>query len=62
MFDKYNDEKFFKLFLYAVKETYGDYCALKAREEGLSKYSEPMFEKSFAEAEKRIEQLRKRAE
>ena len=59
MFEKYDDETFFNLFMEAVKETYSDYCKLKCREEGLVDYSEPTFEGSIKEAEKRIEQLRK---
>jgi len=58
-FDKYDDEKFFELFMTAVKETYDEYCVLKQREEKLSGYSEPMFEDAIDEAEKRIKQLRK---
>ncbi|MEC7632557.1 MAG: hypothetical protein VYA33_03805 [Pseudomonadota bacterium] len=53
-FDKYGNEEFFKLFLAAVKETYGDYCTFKEHEENLTEYSEPVFEKSIEEAERRL--------
>ena len=53
-FDKYGNEEFFKLFLAAVKESYGDYCTFKEHEENLTEYSEPVFEKSIEEAERRL--------
>lgn len=53
-FNKYSNEEFFKLFLNAVKETYGDYCTFKEHEENLTEYSEPVFEKSIEEAGLRI--------
>lgn len=53
-FDKYGSEEFFKLFLEAVKETYGDYCTFKEHEENHTEYSEPVFEKSIEEAERRL--------
>lgn len=52
-FEKYGNEEFFKHFFSAVKETYGEYCAFKEREENCG-YSEPVFEKAIPEAEKRI--------
>lgn len=58
-FNGYSDEEFFKLFLDAVKETYGEYCTFKEREEDLSGYSEPVFEKSIEEAEQRITSIEK---
>ncbi len=58
-FNGYSDEEFFKLFLDAVKETYGEYCTFKEREEDLSGYSEPVFEKSIEEAEQRIASIMK---
>jgi len=58
-FNGYSDEEFFKLFLDAVKETYGEYCTFKEREEDLSGYSEPVFEKSIEEAEQRISSIMK---
>ena len=58
-FNGYSDEEFFKLFLDAVKETYGEYCTFKEREEDLSGYSEPVFEKSIEEAEQRITSIMK---
>ena len=56
-FDKYGNEEFFKLFLEASKDTYDDYCKLKAREENLTKYSEPVFEKAIDEAGLRISSI-----
>lgn len=53
-FNRYGDEEFFTLFLDAIKETYGEYCTFKEREENLSGYSEPVFEKSIEEADLRI--------
>lgn len=53
-FDQYGNEEFFKLFLAAVKETYGEYCTFKEHEENLTEYSEPVFEKSIQEAENRF--------
>lgn len=61
-FDKYDDEKFFELFIAAVKETYDEYCVLKQREEKLSGYSEPTFEDAIDEAEKRIKKIHKEQE
>lgn len=58
-FNGYGDEEFFTLFLDAVKETYGEYCTFKEREEDLSGYSEPVFEKSIEEAEQRITSIMK---
>ena len=49
-FERYGNEEFFQLFFTAVKETYGEYCTFKEKEENLSGYSEPMFEKSIEEA------------
>lgn len=57
-FDKYDDEEFFKLFLAATKETYSEYCEFKKREENLSGYSEPVFEKSMDEVGLRISSIR----
>lgn len=61
-FDKYSDNEFFGLFLQATKETYSEYCELKATDEGLSGYSEPVFEGALIEFEKRINQLRQQVE
>lgn len=51
------NDRYFELFLMASTETYHEYCKLKAEAEGLSSYSEPVYELALQQFENRIDSL-----
>ena len=54
-----DDIKFFELFLGATKEAHKEYCKFKAEEEGLTSYSEPVFQAALEQFNSRLASISK---